>query len=113
MEKDTKRKRKRAENNRRVKEKGAVEEEEREVAVPPPPPTEAEVDEFFAILKRIHVAIRYFENTSARNNSSHSSGQDQKLTASEEEVYGVKVGEKKVENGGLDLNTIPEPETNI
>ncbi|CAI9773728.1 unnamed protein product [Fraxinus pennsylvanica] len=113
MEKDRKRKRKRVENNRQVKEKGAVEVlEEKEVAVAPPP-TEAEVDEFFAILKRMRVAIRYFENTSARNNSSHSSGQEQKLAASVEEVNGDKVGEKNVKNGGIDLNTIPEPENNI
>ncbi|CAA3012988.1 Hypothetical predicted protein [Olea europaea subsp. europaea] len=97
-----------------IKEKVVVkeEEEEKEDAVAQSP-TEAEVDEFFAILKRIQVAIRYFEKTSAQNNSSHSSGHAQKLTASEEEVNGVKVGEKKVENSGLDLNTIPEPDANI
>ncbi|KAL2539456.1 Uncharacterized protein Adt_00434 [Abeliophyllum distichum] len=113
MERERKRKRKRVENNREVKEKGVVKEEaEENEAVVAPPPTEAEVEEFFAILKRMHVAIRYFEKGSAQNNSSNSSGQDQKLTASEGEVIGVKVGEKKVDNhnGGLDLNTIPEPE---
>ncbi|CAI9767289.1 unnamed protein product [Fraxinus pennsylvanica] len=102
------RKRKRVEN-KEIKEKVGVKEkaEEKDAAAVDPPPTEAEVDEFFAILKRMQVAIRYFEKTSAQNNSSHSGGHAQKLTASEEEVIGVKVGENKVENSGFDLNTIP------
>ncbi|KAI3705197.1 hypothetical protein L1987_75431 [Smallanthus sonchifolius] len=50
------------------------------------PPTEDEVDEFFAILRRMREAVKYLEK--------------RKLTDSSQEV-------KRSEVGLLDLNTVP------
>nr|XP_016457270.1 PREDICTED: uncharacterized protein LOC107781135 isoform X2 [Nicotiana tabacum] len=40
----------------------AVKEKEETVVLPPP--SEAEVDEFFAILRRMHVAVKYLQKNS-------------------------------------------------
>nr|XP_009611092.1 uncharacterized protein LOC104104659 [Nicotiana tomentosiformis] len=81
---DGKKKRKRTDNgeanggdrNRHERESAANE----DIAVAPPP-SEAEVNEFFAILRRMHVAVKYLQ----------------------------KSGQKRVvPKGDLDLNTLPE-----
>ncbi|OIT26986.1 hypothetical protein A4A49_37911 [Nicotiana attenuata] len=74
-----------------------------------------EVEEFYAILKRIRVAVKYFEKGNA-----DSSDARRKLTVGSppwnlafrtedfKEVDGVKKEEEKVEdNAGLDLNADP------
>ncbi|XP_033513207.1 protein NIM1-INTERACTING 2-like [Nicotiana tabacum] len=78
---------------------------------PPPPPSEAEVEEFFAILRRMHVAVKYLEKSDPilpANVNRHGS----RLTAMETDTDGV--GRIPLRNGGLelDLNMEPEPETN-
>lgn len=80
---------------------------------------DGEVEEFFAILRRIHVAVKYFE----RGNG----GSKRKLTAAAaaaaaapwspnferedfEVVNVVKTQESVEENVGLDLNADPDPD---
>ncbi|XP_060172663.1 uncharacterized protein LOC132603550 [Lycium barbarum] len=74
----------------------------REVAAP----SEAEVEEFYAILRRMHVAVKYLQKSAPHVNVPN------RLTAMETDPNGV--GRNIVRNGGLelDLNTVPEPETN-
>ncbi|KAJ8550896.1 hypothetical protein K7X08_000266 [Anisodus acutangulus] len=69
--------------------------------LPPPQPSEAEVEEFFAILRRMHVAVKYLEKSADAS----------RLTETETDADGVG---RIVRNGGLelDLNTVPEPEIN-
>ncbi|CAK7326564.1 unnamed protein product [Dovyalis caffra] len=76
--------------------------------------TNAEVDEFYAILKRIHVAVKYFKEA---NEDGHKLTQARSLErefeveASGVKVNGVKREEEGVEeNEGFDLNVDPEPE---
>ncbi|XP_070043229.1 uncharacterized protein LOC142178498 [Nicotiana tabacum] len=73
-----------------------------------------EVEEFYAILRRIRVAVKYFEKGNADRG-----GASRKLTVATpwnlalrtedfKEVVGVKEEEEKVEdNAGLDLNIDP------
>ncbi|KZV16016.1 hypothetical protein F511_14382 [Dorcoceras hygrometricum] len=82
------------------KRKRAVKEEEEEPP-PPPQPTEEEVDEFFAILKRMRVAVKYFKNVGAS-----SSNVSPVLAAAGE------AGGRKAERRGLDLNSVPDSESN-
>ncbi|KAA8542699.1 hypothetical protein F0562_023802 [Nyssa sinensis] len=106
------------EGGRRKMEREVMNGEKAEAAAPAPTPTEEEVDEFFAILRRMHVAVKYFERSNGNGNS-NSDGR--KLTgcwstALEAEVLGgvedVEAGEKRVEaKGVLDLNVVPEAET--
>ncbi|KAG8379363.1 hypothetical protein BUALT_Bualt07G0080800 [Buddleja alternifolia] len=63
-----------------------------------PPPTEEEVEEFFAILRRMRVAVKYFED-----------GASSKIKTGG--APAAAVGGKRVENGGLDLNAVPETES--
>lgn len=77
-------------------------------------PSEEEVEEFFTILRRMHVAVKYFEKTGT--NISDVNGGGLKLMASEKSAVddGVKIDKKKsvgVETGGLDLNVIPEADS--
>ncbi|KAH7858904.1 hypothetical protein Vadar_029217 [Vaccinium darrowii] len=105
---------------RRRKETGPKPEAEAAAATP----TDEEVDEFFAILRRMHVAVKYFEKGSNSSSSVHAGG-GRKLTgrwatALEAEVLGGVKGVKNTEeagcgvrkNGGLDLNAVPEAESN-
>ncbi|KAJ6322059.1 hypothetical protein OIU77_012024 [Salix suchowensis] len=76
--------------------------------------TNAEVDEFFAILKRIHVAIKYFKE--ANEDHRKLTGVRSLERGLEVEGSGVKVSDIKKEkvgveeNAGFDLNADPEPE---
>lgn len=96
--------------DRRTQEKEiTATETEEDVAGPLPPPSEAEVEEFFAILRRMHVAVKYF-GKSARSPPYATSDRCQLATPE----IGVKPGENLVRNGGLelDLNSVPEMGSN-
>lgn len=133
MEEEKKRKRAEdhgggGESRRRSKKKEAVEEvEEDEVAVAAaaaePQPSDEEVEEFYTILRRMRVAIEYFEKSGSYNgnitttNINGVSGDGRKITElGEDGVDGGKIGSEKhvvvVENrkGVLDLNVAPEAE---
>ncbi|KAG6765851.1 hypothetical protein NC652_021317 [Populus alba x Populus x berolinensis] len=76
--------------------------------------TNAEVDEFFAILERIHVAVKYFKEA---NEDRRKLAEVRSLESGlEVEGSGMKVSDiKKEEEGveedvGFDLNADPEPE---
>ncbi|XP_055826973.1 uncharacterized protein LOC129895302 [Solanum dulcamara] len=58
-------------------------------AVSTPPPSEAEVDEFFAILRRMNVAVKYLQKNAQINNTACSH-------------------KRVVPRVDLDLNTLPE-----
>ncbi|KAL0462363.1 UNVERIFIED_CONTAM: hypothetical protein Slati_0123900 [Sesamum latifolium] len=75
-----------------------------QAAVVAPPPTEEEVEEFFAILRRMHVAVKYFQKGVSNDEGS---GDEQPAVA------GSRRRSKRAENGGLDLNSVPEPESNL
>ncbi|XP_004235831.1 uncharacterized protein [Solanum lycopersicum] len=75
------------------------------------PPSEAEVNEFFAILRRMHMAVKYLQRNAQiqpENVNAHGS----KLTASPAGVNGDATGQKRergiVRKGDLDLNTLPD-----
>ncbi|XP_057472482.1 protein NIM1-INTERACTING 2-like [Actinidia eriantha] len=80
-------------------------------------PPDEEVEEFFAILRRMHVAIQYFEkvNGNGKVDGRKLTGR----TAIEAEALamtdGVKAGEESIsgarKNGVLDLNAVPEDES--
>ncbi|KAK6795779.1 hypothetical protein RDI58_009234 [Solanum bulbocastanum] len=74
-------------------------------------PSEAEVDEFLAILRRMHVAVKYLQRNAQiqlENVNAHGS----KLTASPAGANGVAAEQKRergiVRKGDLDLNTLPD-----
>lgn len=75
--------------------------------------TNAEVDEFFAILERIHVAVKYFKEA---NEDGRNLAEVRSLESGlEVEGSGMKVSDIKKEEGveenvGFDLNADPEPE---
>ncbi|XP_055827098.1 protein NIM1-INTERACTING 2-like [Solanum dulcamara] len=82
-----------------------------EEAVVLPPPSEEEVDEFFAILRRMHVAVKYLQrNAQIRPENVNAPGN--KLDIPPAGVNGVAAGQKKaqgiVRKVGLDLNTLPD-----
>ncbi|XP_011096990.2 protein NIM1-INTERACTING 2 [Sesamum indicum] len=62
-------------------------------------PTEEEVEEFFAILRRMHVAVKYFQKGVSIGDELPSAA-------------GYRRRSNRAENGGLDLNAVPEPESN-
>ncbi|GFZ12215.1 hypothetical protein Acr_23g0006000 [Actinidia rufa] len=80
-------------------------------------PPDEEVEEFFAILRRMHVAVQYFEkvNGNGKVDGRKLTGR----TAIEAEALartdGVKAGEESVsgarKNGVLDLNAVPEDDS--
>ncbi|XP_040998164.1 protein NIM1-INTERACTING 2-like [Juglans microcarpa x Juglans regia] len=78
--------------------------------------TEEEVEEFFAILRQIHVAIRYFESTGKGNGRLKLMAID--LEGEGHEVVNGVQGEEQrkrkeegiKENAGFDLNLDPVPE---
>ncbi|KAL3512258.1 hypothetical protein ACH5RR_024975 [Cinchona calisaya] len=78
-------------------------------------PSEEEVEEFFTILRRMQVAVKYFEKTGSNINELNGDvGRETTQFAEDGGVDGVKIGGKRdvvVENGGLDLNVVPEPES--
>lgn len=113
-------KRKRGENGElkgRKKEGETVTERENNEAVAPQP-SEEEVEEFFTILRRMHVAVKYFEKTgtSIRDvNSGNGHGLRNNNIMEKKATAVVEIDEKKslgIGNaGGLDLNSIPEAES--
>ncbi|KAK1404291.1 hypothetical protein POM88_003896 [Heracleum sosnowskyi] len=76
-----------------------------------PQPTEEEVDEFFTILNRMRVTVKYFKN----NRSSNTNNEGDAIIPGVElpELHGskadVKVG---ADNFVLDLNSLPDGENN-
>ncbi|OIT04552.1 PREDICTED: protein NIM1-INTERACTING 2-like [Nicotiana attenuata] len=117
---DGEKKRKRIENeevngggdrSKHEMETAVKQEEEEEETVVLPPPSEAEVDEFFTILRRMHVAVKYLQKNSqiVPNVNVHGG----KLTASPAGMNSTVVaGQRRtqgiVRKGGLDLNALPE-----
>ncbi|CAK9186617.1 unnamed protein product [Ilex paraguariensis] len=108
-------KRKRTAENGQVNciSEGEKEERELEGEKPEAAPTEEEVDEFFAILRRMHVAVKYFE----KGNTGNGNGDGRKLTEMlATEIDDVQMNDKNVDggsvNGLLDLNAVPEDESN-
>ncbi|CAL1392759.1 unnamed protein product [Linum trigynum] len=99
------------------------EEETRPARAAPP---EEEVEEFFAILRRIHVAVKYFEKSGAEAGSLLSGKRWRPSFEKEDfvEIDDVAVGEcgeggnykeaaegeVEVEGAGLDLNSDPPPD---
>ena len=69
--------------------------------------TEAEVEEFFAILRRIHVAISYFKKNNDRRIKEE---EGSRLRAILEGESKEEENENVEENLGLDLNAVPAPE---
>ena len=69
--------------------------------------TEAEVEEFFAILRRIHVAISYFKKNNDRRIKEE---EGSRLRAILEGESIEEENENVEENLGLDLNAVPAPE---
>lgn len=83
-------------------------------------PTDEEVDEFFAILRRMHVAVKYFERSNGNGNDgrrlTERLGTPLEIEVVSADGDDVKVNENSVNGVGgkcvLDLNTVPEGETN-
>ncbi|PRQ40376.1 hypothetical protein RchiOBHm_Chr4g0435331 [Rosa chinensis] len=75
---------------------------------------EDEVQEFFAIIKRIHVAINYFKSANG-GGSKYVDGELRAMIESNEEADGVKGMAKttKEEDVGFDLNAEPDPEFDL
>ncbi|KAK9903798.1 hypothetical protein M0R45_000908 [Rubus argutus] len=71
--------------------------------------TEDEVEEFFAILRRIHVAVTHFRNATGGGTKYMDGGLRAVLESNEEEDGDAK----KKENVGWDLNADPEPECDL
>ncbi|KAF3947104.1 hypothetical protein CMV_026717 [Castanea mollissima] len=69
--------------------------------------TEAEVEEFFAILRRIQVAVSYFKKNNDRWMKEE---EGSRLRAILEGEGKEEENENVEENLGLDLNAIPAPE---
>ncbi|XP_073038279.1 uncharacterized protein [Primulina eburnea] len=88
------------------KRKRAVKEEIEE-EVPPPQPTEQEVDEFFTILRRMRVAVKYFKNGGASYNSNAAESAPGPAVLAE-----VAEGGGRAERRGFDLNSVPDAESN-
>ncbi|XP_058192195.1 protein NIM1-INTERACTING 2-like [Rhododendron vialii] len=84
-------------------------------------PTDEEVDEFFAILRRMQVAVKYFKK-GGRNAAAGRKWTGRWATELEAEVLAGVNGGKAAEersacgvqkkNGALDLNAVPEAESN-
>ncbi|KAI3454903.1 hypothetical protein Pfo_011566 [Paulownia fortunei] len=115
---DGERKRKRAEKaeasraDDQMKRKGREAVMETVAADAAPSPTEEEVEEFFAILRRMRVAVKYFEKSAFNSKGVGDGPQDPTAVAAAAD--GVKVGGKRVvENSGLDLNAVPEAESSL
>lgn len=78
-----------------------------------PAPADEEVEEFFAILKRIQVAVKYFEERDARRGADTAAAARRwRPTFEREDFDGVKteVGRSESEGNqgsGLDLNSDP------
>ncbi|KAK4436943.1 hypothetical protein Salat_0028200 [Sesamum alatum] len=79
-----------------------------EAVVVEAPPTEEEVEEFFAILRRMRVAVKYFKKDASNSKDGGYRAQNQTAEAA------ADGGKRPVaENSGLDLNAVPEAETSL
>ncbi|GAA0164955.1 hypothetical protein LIER_20474 [Lithospermum erythrorhizon] len=100
------RKRKRREGQNREGKKKDIASPEEQAA----PPSEEEVEEFFAILRNMQVAVKYFEKSGGNIENLLKGQDDEKIR----EIDGdVKIeGNENWENRGgglqLDLNAVPE-----
>lgn len=107
-------KRKRAEDDGRRKEMREAEAEAM--------PTDEEVDEFFAILRRMQVAVKYFKKGGGNAAAGRKwTGRAWATELEAEVLAGVNGGKAAEErsacgvqkkNGALDLNAVPEAESN-
>ncbi|KAL8132607.1 hypothetical protein AgCh_008186 [Apium graveolens] len=76
-----------------------------------PQPTEEEVDEFFTILNRMRVTVKYFKNN--RSSNTNTEGDIIIPTVELPELHEAKVDVKAGEdNFVLDLNSMPDGESN-
>lgn len=77
-----------------------------------PAVNEDEVEEFFAIIRNIQVAVSYFKSADVGGGSKFVDGGLRAMLESNEEADGVKgkAKTKKKENVDFDLNAEPEPE---
>ncbi|MCE3049340.1 hypothetical protein HAX54_044659 [Datura stramonium] len=75
---------------------------------------EEEVEEFFAILRRIQVAVKYFNKVDGASGSGRKMTEDIDRKCSDEIVGdNIEMKEKEKENKGFDLNMEPyDPENN-
>ncbi|KAI3411400.1 AP2/ERF domain-containing protein [Psidium guajava] len=90
------------------------------------PPSEAEVEEFFAIVRRMHVAVKYFERTAGGGGGAGGDERGKVWRSALESGVGIAAaadggdaGEEGAKeerpdaapaeaNGGFDLNAVPE-----
>ncbi|KAL7223253.1 hypothetical protein ACSBR1_024835 [Camellia fascicularis] len=122
MEEEKKKRKRSAEDDEVVGGGGGRRRKEREEAVKAvaveAAPMEEEVEEFFAILRRMHVAVKYFENVGGDGVRKVKGRWGAALeTEVKAAADGVKAAEESVvngvrENGVLDLNAVPEAESN-
>ncbi|CAI9113585.1 OLC1v1014214C1 [Oldenlandia corymbosa var. corymbosa] len=123
MEREKKRKRADHNHQRQVNGVGELRRKEKDEVPAPAPatmpvqPSEEEVEEFFTILRRMNVAIKYFDKGGTGRGGVNANGDGGKRMGPEiSQVEGLKIGrERKIaENGGpkigLDLNLMPESE---
>ncbi|KAF9593182.1 hypothetical protein IFM89_020478 [Coptis chinensis] len=116
-----KRKREGEINERKTKKRGDNGGQETTTSTSSSTATEAEVEEFFAIIRRFHSAVRYFkkENDKGKGKLTEKSAswKPDFVVRELEECNGVmknkgKKEERVEENGGLDLNLDPESDPN-
>ncbi|KAJ8570138.1 hypothetical protein K7X08_006715 [Anisodus acutangulus] len=69
---------------------------------------ENEVEEFYAILRRTRVAVKYFQKGNGNSDSGRKLTVETLLKEDFGEVNGVKVQERTEDNAGLDLNADPD-----
>ncbi|XWS64316.1 hypothetical protein CRYUN_Cryun06bG0175800 [Craigia yunnanensis] len=70
--------------------------------------TEEEVEEFFAILRRIHVAVNYFKKGNGDIRNLTELGTMESLNSGGNFNLNENGGKKEEENVGLDLNADPD-----
>ncbi|CAN4088855.1 unnamed protein product [Withania somnifera] len=91
MDRQKKRKRTLNGGDRSKHETETSEKENIAISPPLPPPSEAEVDEFFAILRRMNVAVKYLQKSSQIDDVAAAGGE-----------------KRVVPRVDLDLNTLPD-----
>ncbi|XAR51284.1 hypothetical protein NMG60_11005878 [Bertholletia excelsa] len=107
MEKEKKRKRSEADEvvGNRGGHRNRKEMEKPEKAEADPTATDEEVDEFFTILRRIQVAVKYFSKSNGDAKGDCNRDGREKLPDRDVEGEGVR------ENGAFDLNAMPDAES--
>ncbi|XP_073049077.1 uncharacterized protein [Primulina eburnea] len=71
-------------------------------------PADEEVEEFFAILRRIQVAVKYFKERASRERAAT----PWNPSFEQEDFAGVEKEHMENKNAGLDLNSDPDSEHN-